>query len=232
MLARLVVVLLQALSPLLAAAAPALTEVETRWLQAATPVLAYAQSQGLPLDVIVQPQPRPGDVPLAMAYLDGRCKLVLSMRGRAEGDDPEALLHGLPPALLGIVIEAMTAHELAHCWRHAQGAWQRLPAGFLEGGATPADAPTSPTQDMRRVRREEGFADLVGLAWTADRHPAQYAAVHAWFTRIRSEQPVPGAHHDTRDWLRRVEDAAVLGAGSTPFEAAWAAWLSGLEGDE
>jgi hypothetical protein len=231
---RLLLALMQSLLPALVWAGPALTEVETRWLQAGSPVLAYALAQRLPLDVVVQPQARPGDVPFAMAYIDGRCKLVLSMRGRAEGDDPEALLHDVPPELRTPIIEAMTAHELAHCWRHVQGAWQTLPAGFAHAGPVAAYGAEQQglQRDMRQVRREEGFADLVGLAWTADRHPGHYTAVHAWFTRVREVQPVAGAHHDTRAWLRRVADGRSLGAGSTPFDAAWAVWLDGLRAEE
>ena len=31
------------------------------------------------LDIMVQPQPAPGETPLGMAFVAGRCKLVLSM---------------------------------------------------------------------------------------------------------------------------------------------------------
>ena len=103
-----------------------LTETETRWLSAATPVLAYAEQARLPLDVVVQPQNAPGKAPLAMAFVDGRCKLVLSMRGNPQA---EAALASVAAPLQPTVIEAMAAHELGHCWRHLQGAWHALPAG-------------------------------------------------------------------------------------------------------
>lgn len=63
------------------AAAADLTATETRWLQGAWPVVSWARETRLPLDIVVQPQPTPGTPPLAMAFVDGRCKLVLSMRG-------------------------------------------------------------------------------------------------------------------------------------------------------
>jgi hypothetical protein len=64
-----------------------LTAIERTWLEAAAPVLSYARAQRLPLDIIVQPQPTPGETPLGMAFVDGRCKLVLSMRGNPEDYD-------------------------------------------------------------------------------------------------------------------------------------------------
>jgi len=49
------------------AGAAQLTETETRWLQAGSPVLAYAKQElKLPIDIVVQPQAGPNDVPLAM----------------------------------------------------------------------------------------------------------------------------------------------------------------------
>src|SRR5690242_808008 len=91
------------------------TSTEMRWLRAGWPVIGYAKSQQLPLDISVQPQAHPGDAPLAMAYVDGRCKLVLAMRGNP---DAESTLAQIEPALLGPVVEAMVAHELGHCWRY------------------------------------------------------------------------------------------------------------------
>ena len=58
-----------------------LTPLEQRWIAAAYPVLAYARSVNLPIDIVVQPQAGPNDVPLAMGFAGERCKLVLSLRG-------------------------------------------------------------------------------------------------------------------------------------------------------
>jgi hypothetical protein len=63
------------LLPALARADASLTALETRWLVAAGPVLAQAQRLALPIDIIVQPQAKAGDVPLAMGFAGGRCKL-------------------------------------------------------------------------------------------------------------------------------------------------------------
>lgn len=204
-------------------AAP-LTETETRWLEAATPVLNYALQQHLPLDVIVQPQPQPGASPLAMAYVNGRCRLVLSMRGNSQ---PAALLKPVPATLQAAVIEAMAAHEVAHCWRYVRGAWNTLPDGFIENTEDDSDRARQ-WRDMQRTRREEGFADLAGLAWTLEHHPDRYAEVHAWLEGVRADPEVPGSHHDTRAWVRLSQDAASFAPGATPFERAWSLWMKGL----
>ena len=82
------------LFPALAQAGAQLTAMETRWLEAAAPVLAYSQRLKLPIDIIVQPRARKNDVPMAMGFMDGRCKLVLSMRGNP---DAEQVLDKVPP---------------------------------------------------------------------------------------------------------------------------------------
>ena len=211
-----------------AACASELTDIEMRWLKAGWSVVAYAKEQRLPLDIVAQPKSKPGDAPLAMGFVDGRCKLVLAMRGNPEGEKTLAQID-LP--LLQPVVEAMVAHELGHCWRYVHGDWHTLPAGFrdLPEDLAPADKEmTRLRRDMRETRREEAFADLVGLAWTQSHHPAQYAAVHAWLAKVRDDQPVAGAHHDTRVWLELARDPAAFGPGETPFERARALWQQGL----
>src|SRR5690349_9533527 len=84
-----------------AASAAELTSLEKRWLTAAFPVLDYAKRQQLPIDIVVQPQAGPDDVPLAMGFADGRCKLVMSMRGNP---DAEKQLAGVAPAEQGELI--------------------------------------------------------------------------------------------------------------------------------
>jgi hypothetical protein len=206
-----------------------LTATEMRWLRGGWPVVNYAKAQALPLDIIAQPQAKAGDAPLAMGFVDGRCKMVLAMRGNPEA---ESTLARIPPALLDPVVEAMFAHELGHCWRYVHGAWHTLPNGFVEmadDGMVDDQEIARLRRDMREARREEGFADLVGLAWTQEHHPGQYAAVHAWFEKVRADQPVEGAHHDTRAWLRLARERSAFKAGETPFERARGVWLQGLD---
>jgi len=218
-----------ALAPLVASAA-SLTELETRWLQAAGPVLAHARQINLPIDITVQPIARPNDVALAMGYLDGRCKLVVSMRGNP---DAEKVLEGVPQAEQAILIEAMAAHEVAHCWRKARGQWSALPSGFFENNDEATDDATQvEAKQMRATRREEGFSDLVALAWTKRRHPESYARVHAWLESVRARQPVARSGHDTRIWVKLARDSAVFNNAATPFEAVGPVWSRGLLGKD
>jgi hypothetical protein len=222
-------ILCAALSPAFSPASGAdLTALETRWLGAALPVLQYARGQALPLDIIVQPHARADDVPLAMGFDRGRCKLVLSLRGNPAA---EAQLAGVPAAAQAELIEAMAAHELGHCWRYARGAWHALPAGFVEVGMERALDPAmlAASKALRQTRREEGYADLVALAWTRRRHPDDYMRVHAWLARLRQGDNAQ-AHdgHDTRAWVALAQDGKRFGTAARPFEDALPLWREGL----
>lgn len=228
-LSRLLLALgLGTLAPVMAAP---LTDVEVRWIKAGAPVIAHARELKLPLDIIVQPQAGPNDVPLAMGFADGRCKLVLSMRGNPQA---ETILDGVPEPDRGVLIEAMTAHELAHCWRYAQGVWHALPAGFVEVGEEQAASEEllEQARAMRETRREEGYADLAALAWTQARHPASYAQVHRWLAGVRAQQPVAHSAHDTRSWVRLAQNASVFDhnarVAAPVFEQVRALWQQGL----
>ncbi|MES2742254.1 MAG: hypothetical protein V4754_15065 [Pseudomonadota bacterium] len=214
------------LSASAAAVQPELTEVEQRWLKAAAPVLAYAKQIRLPVDIVVQPQASPDDVPLAMGFDGTRCKLVFSLRGNAQAEE---VLEEAPLEQRALLIETMTAHEMGHCWRYAQGDWHVLPAGFVEVNDEPAANPAlrGESRAMRQARREEGFSDLVALAWVQQRHPAQYGQVYAWLDQVR-KQPVPGSSHDTMAWIRLAKSGTDFAAAGTPFEQARRLWSRGL----
>ncbi|WP_426173833.1 hypothetical protein [Massilia sp. TWR1-2-2] len=217
---------------LLATAVPAhadasLTAQETRWLAAAGPVLAYSQRLKLPIDIIVQPQARPGDVPFAMGYDGKRCKLVLSMRGNPGA---ETILETVPEERRGVLIEAMTAHEVGHCWRYVYGVWHALPAGFVETAELRAgnDDMLAAAKAMREGRREEGFADLVALAWIARHHPDSYGEVHGWLETVRGTPPAHGSAHDTRAWVALAREPAAFGRAATVFDDVAGLWSEGL----
>jgi hypothetical protein len=209
------------------ASAADLTEQETRWLSAAAPVLSYSRQLKLPIDIIVQPEAKPGSVPLAMGFADGRCKLVVSLRGNP---DAETILSGVAESARGELIEAMAAHEIGHCWRYAQGAWHALPAGFVEVGEQSASDKSllAAAKAMRENRREEGYADLVALAWTQNRHPADYGRIYGWLESVRRAQPGAGAGPDTRAWVRLARNGADFGTAAAPFEDVVPLWRKGL----
>ncbi len=210
-----------------APAAPALTATELTWLEAAVPVLQFARVQAMPLDIVVQPQPTPGQSPLGMAFVDGRCKLVLSMRGNPEA---QATLDRIAPAMVGPVVEAIAAHELGHCWRHLNQTWGSLPTGLqdISGYSRTSAEHAALLQDMWRTQREEAFADLVGLAWTLRHHPTRYAEVHAWNVALRAEQAVDTGPHDTRAWVRLAADPLAFGVGGSIFEQVQPLWRAGM----
>ncbi|WP_175048220.1 hypothetical protein [Duganella vulcania] len=209
------------------ASAAQLTDMETRWLTAGSAVLAYAKQElKLPIDITVQPQARATDVPLALGFQDGRCKLVLSMRGNPGAED---ILAGLPAEQRPLMIEAMVAHEIGHCWRYAQGVWHALPAGFEQAAQAPAQ---EQAQALRLTRREEGFADLVALAWTQHRHPQDYAAVAAWMRQVRQPATGTAGSHGTLAWLQLAPSGASFDAAQPLFDQAASLWRQGLLRDE
>jgi hypothetical protein len=209
-----------------ACTAGGLSETEDRWLRGVWPVVNQARDDHMPLDVVVQPQAAPHTVPLAMAFIDGRCKLVLSLR-----DNPAAAqaLDGLAPEFVDPALELMAAHELGHCRRHLDGTWELAPAGFIQP-PIPAGLDSGLRDDyaaMQVTRREEAFADLVGLAWTQQRHPKQYSRLHEWLTGVRAAERMPGSHHDTLAWVNLAVDGGKL-SGTSIFASATALWCTGL----
>jgi len=211
-----------------ARAGASLTAQETRWLRAAGPVLAFSQRLQLPIDIIVQPTAGPGDVPMAIGFDGKRCKLVLSLRGNPHA---EAIFDGIAEAARGAAAEAIAAHEIGHCWRYVHGAWHALPAGFVEAGQGRADSGagtlTAAARATRQSRREEGFADLVALAWTQRNHPQHYAQVVDWLAAVRA-RPVTQGAHDTLPWVELAREPGAFEPAGTPFDAAASLWKKGL----
>ena len=220
------------LAPHAVPAAADLTATEHRWLDGATPPLSWALKQGMPIDVVVLPQAQPGAAPIAMGYVDGRCKLVFAMRGNPAA---ESTLQSIPAPLLQATLEAMTAHEIGHCQRHRSGSFDSLPAGVADKpDAIETRQPTAELQamarEMRITRREEAFADLVGLAWTHAHHADQFAQVLAWFDAARSDE-TPRGFHDTRHWLTLAHETGAFAADASPIDQAATLWQRGLLDD-
>ena len=112
------------------------------------------------------------------------------------------------------------------------GAWHTLPAGFSEvpiAGSEDGDRERAQLRrDMRATRREEGFADLVGLAWTLSNVPQQYQTVHAWLEQRRAQQAFPVAITTRASGLRwRTDRAAFDTRAAGPFEQARVFWQAG-----
>lgn len=203
-----------------------ITDTERQWLSAAMPVMAYARSQALPVDIVIQPQDGPGASPVALGLQDGRCKLVFTMRGNPGLD---RLAASIPEGLFTAVAEAVIAHELAHCWRKVHGAWASLPSGVETREPGESDLQLARLhREMTATRREEGFADLFGLAWTLQQRPGDYASVQAWLLAARDDVAVEGEHHDTRLWVRLAARPAVFPGDLSLFEQAAVAWAEGL----
>ena len=212
-------------------AAGGLTETEAKWVRAGLPVLKYAREQGLPVDVIVQPDDEPDASPIALGIQDGRCKLVVSMRGNPGS---AALAADVAPGLFNAVAEAVFAHEIGHCWRYLRGtATANTPqAGFSADDGTPeGDADERELAQlalqMHARQQEEGFADLVGLAWTLRAHRGQYPQVRDWLLKLRANPSVPGEHHDTGAWLRLAAEASEFGESATVFGQVQGLWERG-----
>jgi hypothetical protein len=126
----------------------------------------------------------------------------------------------------------MAAHELAHCQRYLEGAWFKFPAGFANSAPEGLSADLREAYaTMRSVRREESYADLVGLAWVHEHHRPQYERMHRWLLAERARELVPGSHHDTLAWIRRAGDGSAL-TRPTIFAGAAALWRAGLAAAE
>lgn len=223
----LIALLTAALLSCQAAAAAELSATERRWLHGVWPVVVFAKQALLPLDIVVQPQATPGAAPLALGFVDGRCKLVLSMRGNPQA---QQTLENIAPELLDATLELMAAHELGHCRRYLDGGWYGMPAGFVASMPSGLD----PTQreaylSMRLARREEGYGDLVGLAWIQQQRPQLYARMHAWLLAERLHDLQPGSHHDTQAWIRLAADPKPTTelTGTSIFATAAALWATG-----
>jgi hypothetical protein len=225
MAARLAQIAIATLVALLAfaprAGAAELTALETRWIEGIWPVVRFAREEKLPLDVIVQPQDEPDAPPLALGYVDGRCKLVLSMRGNAEA---QATLDRIDADLVDAALELMAAHELGHCRRYLDGTWFGGSAGFA---ADDAASGRSGAGEQAAIRREEAYADLVGLGWVRAHRPGDYRRLHAWLVDERTRELVPGGTHDTLAWIRLAGDADAL-ADRSIFAAAARLWSAAL----
>ena len=168
-----------------------LSPTEMRWLRGGWPVVAYAQAAGMPLDIVVQPQPAGA----AAAGAGVHRRPLQAGAVDAGNPDAEATLARIEPELLGPTLELMTAHELATAAATSTGPGG-VPAGFAHSEpAGLSDEQREAWEDMSARGAREGYGDLVGLAWTAEHHPQQYARLHAGSS---PSAPRPGARQPAR----------------------------------
>jgi hypothetical protein len=218
-----------------------LTPTEVRWLNGVWPVVQVVQvvqvvhvakaakAAKFPLDIVVQPQASLGAAPLALAFVDGRCKLVLSLRGNTEA---QATLDRIQPDALDATLQLMAAHERGHCRRYLDGAWHGVPTGFAARVPRVADpALRAAAEQMRAERREEGCADLVGLAWTLKHHPRHCATLRQWLVTERSRDLIESSPHDTLVWVRQAACARAL-AHDSIFDGPAIVWARALADNE
>ena len=146
----------------------------------------------------------PGPRRSRSAFVDGRCKLVLSMRGNPEA---EATLERIEPELLG---RRARADGRARAGPLPALSRRRLArrAGRLHATA----CPRAERRASRGLRDDERGAARGGLrrprrtGLDGRAPPAQYARVHAWLVAERSRDLVPGSAHDTLAWVRLAAD--------------------------
>lgn len=88
------------------------------------------------------------------ATRQGAASWCCPLRGNAQAD---SVLQGVPAARHGLMMEAMTAHEIGHCQRYAQGDWHALPRGFVEPRSMRPGKLTPLTQDAARDAPRRGL---------------------------------------------------------------------------
>lgn len=145
---------------------------------------------------------------------NGTCTLMLQHR---VNKDTQAMAELAPIAVRPVFLQAIVAHELAHCWRQ-QDAPERMSEVFqlLERASR---EPALAGLALQARNQEEIFADVAALAWVERRHPSAYAEVLETFVRLRSDARFTAEVHNTRPALERILRHGML-YGDTPFHAA------------
>ncbi len=185
------------------------------WVQAARTVLAQPDFQGLPVKLKVLTR-RVSESPASLRiHEDGRCTLMLQHKVNATQAEQLAAL--APTAVRDVFLQAVIAHELAHCWRQ-QDAPERMSQVFTLLARAEREPALMPSA-LHARHQEETFSDVAALAWVERQYPSQYAQVLDVFVRLRSDVRYSGDSHDTRAALDRIVRHGML-YGDTPFHAA------------
>jgi hypothetical protein len=180
---------------LAAAALPAMAAepaTEAQWIAAANRALAFAQAEGMPIDLEVQDGAGlSGHTPIGLQSADGRCTLIVSARGNPSADRLSAMVD---TAVLDLFLAGAAMHEVGHCHRRLQGYPHNEKLLPIVAWIAPVKA-----WFARRIRTEEAFADMTEAAWLARYHSQHYQAVMHEVRKVRTRFREP--KHDTLAWI-------------------------------
>lgn len=199
---------------LLCANVPALASEgsEQQWIAAARHAVAFGKAHGLDIVMEVeQGNGLSGHTPVGVWNENGRCTLVVSVRGNPTARRLEAMID---PPLLELFLQGAAMHEVGHCYRRLNG----YPHNEK---LLPVVAWIGPVRDwfMRRIRTEEAFADMTEIAWLARYHPERFDAMVEQIQRVRRRFLEP--KHDTLAWLEGARrDGAMDEDGNNIFTLA------------
>jgi hypothetical protein len=171
------------------------------WEQVAAEMIQRPEFEALPLQIRPPRGQSLGGSPIEMQFQAGQCLLNLRTRGNPAA---ERLLAQALPEDRTLWMQAVLAHEIAHCWRWQQGNDPGLQQLATLMGTASADAGAA-RQVQRQLGLEESFADVAALAWVATVAPQRFDAVLKAFQRLRGDLRLSSGPHDTRAALARVQ---------------------------
>lgn len=135
------------------------TPDEQTWIAGFMPVYNTAKAD-FPISLIVVSDPRSGDSPAAAQWDHTAARCLVQLRVR-RNRAASSLLLGVSPEAKTAILEAVFAHEIAHCEQGRTG--EKLPSD----------------------RAYELAADASALVYTAAHNPQFLPEVSAFFARIR-----------------------------------------------
>lgn len=184
------------------------------WVAAAKVVQRDAFFQALPVKVTVPSKPVKDSPTSVRLNEDGSCTLMLQHRNNPHAD---AMAELAPAPVRSVFLQAIVAHEFAHCWRQ-----QDSPERMAEVIALLERAQKEPAlaeSALHAKNQEEIFSDVAALAWVEKRYPEEYPQVLQTFVKLRADSRFTAQVHDTRAALDRILAYGMI-YGDTPFHSA------------
>lgn len=155
--------ILSILSPFEATHAAGLTQEESEYIEAFTPIAEKAQQQGIAIRVAIVGDASRKLSRIFMTFKDGKCVLGLNLRSNASFDPLNVEMLGVDRAQM---LNAVLAHEMGHCFAMTAGAVTQLLV----------------TQD---THADEVRADLFALAWVAVYTPQDFLPTMRYLKTLR-----------------------------------------------